>query len=75
MILRDRKLGNPACGVPQECLADHAETGNERFPEPRAAEMRGLPLSELVALRDKHRVWLETAELNEFAKQMQRKTM
>ena len=37
--------------------------------------MRGLPLSELVALRNKHRSWLETVEYNTSAKKLQRKTM
>jgi thiol-disulfide isomerase/thioredoxin len=41
----------------------------------RPAEYRGLPLSQLVALRDKHREWLETAEHNSFANRMMRKTM
>ena len=41
----------------------------------RPAAMRGMSLSELVALRDEHRPWLETAEYNSFAKKDQRKTM
>ena len=37
--------------------------------------MRGLPLSELASLRNKHVVWLSTEEYNQYAKVMQRKTM
>ena len=37
--------------------------------------MRGMLLSELLAIRDQHITWLETPEYNEYVKKTQRPTM
>ena len=49
--------------------------GEPTSQKPRAAAMRGLPLSELVALREHNRPWLETAEYNTLSQTIQQKTM